>query len=265
MTVPQNGDMEAGQRNHRIYSSETLAQQYVKEEELQPAEAKIRDLLLPTIHKMHMLDIGVGGGRTTIHFAPLVHEYTGIDYSDAMVEACKSKFAQRGWVIQNGDARDLRSHRTESYDLVLFSYNGLDYISHLDRIRALREIFRVLKRGGFFAFSTHNLYALESRLKTVPKGKLRHVLGNLRWKLRYLWMNSGSIPSTSDSHIFVKDGALGFKLETYYVRPELLAPCLHEIGFGQVRLFQMSQTEEVDVGQLRTNPEDWFYVLCKKQ
>ena len=38
-----------------------------------------------------MLDIGVGTGRTTMHFAGLVKEYVGVDYSSALIQACPEK------------------------------------------------------------------------------------------------------------------------------------------------------------------------------
>ena len=44
-----------------------------------------------------------------------------------------------------------------SFDFILFSFNGIDYMNHDERIRTLREIRRILKTGGYFCFSTHNL------------------------------------------------------------------------------------------------------------
>ena len=34
-----------------------------------------------------MLDIGVGGGRTTLHFDKLFKEYIGVDYVESMIKA----------------------------------------------------------------------------------------------------------------------------------------------------------------------------------
>ena len=44
-----------------------------------------------------------------------------------------------------------------SFDFVLFSYNGIDTMSHVNRLRVFDEVFRLLVSGGLFAFSSHNL------------------------------------------------------------------------------------------------------------
>jgi ubiquinone/menaquinone biosynthesis C-methylase UbiE len=44
----------------------------------------------------------------------------------------------------------------ETFDFVMFSFNGLDYLSHSDRLLALGEIRRVLKPAGLLLFSSHN-------------------------------------------------------------------------------------------------------------
>jgi ubiquinone/menaquinone biosynthesis C-methylase UbiE len=54
---------------------------------------------------MNMLDIGVGGGRTTKYFFPLAKEYVGIDYSPEMIQACKKKFPELRFEV--ADVRNL--------------------------------------------------------------------------------------------------------------------------------------------------------------
>jgi ubiquinone/menaquinone biosynthesis C-methylase UbiE len=41
---------------------------------------------------MKMLDIGVGDGRTTMHFAQAAEEYWAIDYSQVMIAAYRKSF-----------------------------------------------------------------------------------------------------------------------------------------------------------------------------
>ena len=43
---------------------------------------------------MDVLDLGVGAGRTSFTFAALVRTYIGIDYAQAMVEICRSRFGE---------------------------------------------------------------------------------------------------------------------------------------------------------------------------
>ena len=58
-----------------------------------------------------------------------------------------------------GDVRTLPEIADASFDLAVFSYNGLDGLSHGERLLALAEIRRVLAPGGHFIFSAHNRLA----------------------------------------------------------------------------------------------------------
>lgn len=124
---------------------------------------------------MKMLDIGVGGGRTTVHFAPLVRQYVGVDYAANMVEACEERFPDREDHISFGeaDARYMNQFPAGTFNFIILSYNGIDNIAHDDRLLALKEINRVGKSGGVFAFSTHNLRACTRCIKSsfikIPK------------------------------------------------------------------------------------------------
>src|ERR1019366_8247253 len=63
-----------------------------------------------------------------------------------------------------GDARDLSRFGDGEFDVVLFSFNGMDYISHEDRLRVLAPVRRVLRPGGTFFFSAHSLNVFPFRL-----------------------------------------------------------------------------------------------------
>ncbi|MBF0440241.1 MAG: class I SAM-dependent methyltransferase, partial [Magnetococcales bacterium] len=82
------------------------------------------------------MDIGCGGGRTAFYLKLLTNDYRGIDYSDPMIRACKERFREAEAQFSVEDARDLSVFDKESFDFILFAYNGLDYISHKERIKA---------------------------------------------------------------------------------------------------------------------------------
>ena len=46
------------------------------------------------------------------------------------------------------------------FSFILFSFNGIDCISHEDRFRVFKEVQRVGRAGVLFCFSTHNLQGL---------------------------------------------------------------------------------------------------------
>jgi ubiquinone/menaquinone biosynthesis C-methylase UbiE len=108
---------------------------------------------------MRMLDLGVGCGRTTYTFAAVAGDYVGIDYSDAMVARARLVVAgDPSSQIIAADARDLACLGDAQFDFVLFSYNGLDYISHQDRRQVFTEVRRIMAASGTFVFSSHSLH-----------------------------------------------------------------------------------------------------------
>ncbi len=131
---------------------------------------------------MDMLDMGVGGGRTTKYFAPLVRCYIGADYAPAMLKVCKERYGGDFNFIEC-DARAMEGFKDNSFDFVLFSFNGMDSFSHKDRIAALREVRRVLRNGGIFYFSSHNLnwaglkdlFTIKNSMKKISDSRARHL------------------------------------------------------------------------------------------
>ena len=75
--------------NQQTYTDRSIVRYYARLTALQPAERTILTLLQKRLSKMKMLDLGVGAGRTTNYFAPLVAEYIGVDYSAEMIAACR--------------------------------------------------------------------------------------------------------------------------------------------------------------------------------
>jgi ubiquinone/menaquinone biosynthesis C-methylase UbiE len=137
------------------YESKTFVDKYVPMLELQKPELAILEELRSELPYFRMLDIGVGAGRTTCHFAGLVKEYVGIDYSNTMIKACRARFPR--YRLEVASAGDLSLFDDDYFDFVLFSFNGIDAVEHEERLKLLREIRRVIRDGGYFSFSTLNL------------------------------------------------------------------------------------------------------------
>jgi ubiquinone/menaquinone biosynthesis C-methylase UbiE len=102
-----------------------------------------------------VLDIGVGAGRTTSLIEPRSAGYVGVDFLPEVVELARERHP--GARIERADARELSSFPDASFSAALFSYNGIDGLSHEDRTAVLLAVRRVLCAGGLFAYSTHNL------------------------------------------------------------------------------------------------------------
>lgn len=104
----------------------------------------------------HVLDVACGPGIPSLMAAPLVAPdgaVVGIDLAPGMVELAKKKAEEGGLTnvtFREADAENLPFH-DHSFDVVL-SNHGLVYTT--DRMKALREMWRVLKRDGLIAIST---------------------------------------------------------------------------------------------------------------
>lgn len=116
-------------------------------------------------NRLDMLDLGVGAGRTTSFFASFVARYVGIDLAPRMIEQCRQRFAdmQRTPPLEFhlADAVTLDGFADASFDIVLFSLNGVDCIPPERRSECLINIQRVLRPGGTLLFSSHNLQMID--------------------------------------------------------------------------------------------------------
>ncbi|MBW4488571.1 MAG: class I SAM-dependent methyltransferase [Trichocoleus desertorum ATA4-8-CV12] len=254
--------------NQKTYAAFSVVQHYAQLKLLQPAEEAILELFRDRWSNMKMLDIGVGGGRTTQHFAPRVADYVGIDYSAEMVAACQKRFATTSPAprVEVGDARDLSRFPDNSFDFILFSFNGIDFVSHSDRLKVFQEIRRVGKPGGYFFFSSHNLQGLEREFDFRKHLSLNPIttyvnlvmFGILRFINRSFTLAQLKITT----HAIVRDESHNFRLKTYYIRPEAQLKQL-ETNFSDVKVYSWKTGLKLTtVEELHTNSDMWLYYLC---
>jgi SAM-dependent methyltransferase len=136
-----------------IYRRPDVVAYYDREQDLQGAERLLFDRYVKP--GTEILDLGVGAGRTTPHLARLASRYVGVDVSEAMVARCREKFPDLTFLQL--DATDLSAVADSLFDLVVFSFNGIDVIPTVKgRRRCLAECARVLRPRGHLLFSVHN-------------------------------------------------------------------------------------------------------------
>jgi SAM-dependent methyltransferase len=153
----------AAEQNRSFFDDAAVVIGYRASEGLTPCESALFDRYLDT--GMDILDLGVGAGRTTAVLLPDARRYVGIDVVAAMVDACRERHPQAD--IRQGDASDLSAFDDESFDVVVFSFNGLDCLHPIEqRARCMAEMHRVLRRGGVALLSSHNIHAF---IRPVPR------------------------------------------------------------------------------------------------
>lgn len=145
---------EVTRENLATYDSAWSVAKYTREDGLQSIEtALVNDFFPPGSAKV--LDLGCGGARTTIALTRLGYQTTGVDLSEALLAEARRRYPQLD--LQRVDATNL-TFPDASFDAALFSYNGIDCIYPVtERIRCMSEVFRVLRPGGIFLVSSHNL------------------------------------------------------------------------------------------------------------
>ncbi len=246
-------------RVKELYESKDLLDNYYTDTDLQKPEREVLERLKRDLPNMRMLDIGIGPGRTTPHFAPLVKEYVGVDYSKTMIEACRFKFPL--YRLEVADARNLSNFDDGYFDFVLFSLNGIDSVEHKDRMLILKEVRRIIKNGGNFCFSSLNLnswrlkrpFAISKNPVFLYRNFYNFLLNHEVWRI----LKKTDPEQSIMAYYRFKD----FLFRNYFITPKGQIKQLKNAGFKNVEAFELATGKSVK------DPENmldyWVYYLAK--
>lgn len=251
--------------NFDAYRSDDVVDFYARKTDLYRPESAILERLRPELSGMRMLDVGVGGGRTTRHFAGLVKEYVGVDYAPEMVETCRKAFGEAPGKrsFRRIDATDMREFADGGFDLVLFSLNGIDSGPNEFRQKILSEARRVGRAGGWFCFSAHNLNHIKEHFRFHRTLRPLKLLREIRrqWGLRRT--NPPLALLETQPHAMINDGAHDFRFSLFYVRPAEQLRQLAGFGFSDVEIYLLDGRKVAPEQALDHEESMWFYYLCR--
>lgn len=155
------------------YNTPAIAASYGQDEDITPCERFIFDTYIKP--GMVILDIGVGGGRTSPYLSRKASRYVGIDYAPEMIQICREKYPQ--WEYLKCSATDLSLFSNGSIDVVVIAANMLDDLfPHENRWLCLQECHRVLRENGFLIFSSQNPRAILMRLRKTDQPRKRFLM-----------------------------------------------------------------------------------------
>jgi len=260
-----------GADNRRVYRRASIVERLrIREGWIDRAERLLINQIADEVRGQPLLDIGVGGGRTTWMLRLLSADYVAVDFSPEMVEACRGEYP--GVDVRECDARDLSIFDAEQFALVFFSFNGIDVLNHDDRLCALRQIHRVLKPGGLLLYSSYNKNALRGDPRPWNLSRQRSVSRTIRFLIRfpksfprYLrtyrnWWKRRQYAEEHGAWAIRTTSAYEFGLAVHWTLPSTERKTLRSIGFTVSDL--RSDVGEQFEGDSTDAP--YFYVLVRK-
>jgi len=249
--------------NLGIYQKRRLAATYRAMVRIFPAEEALFAKVEPEIRGGRILDLGVGAGRTTSALRKISPDYLGLDYSEEMVQAARERTPEAD--IRQMDARDLSGLGSAQFDFVFFSFNGLDSVSHEDRLHILKNVAMVLKPGGWFGFSSHNFDGpIQEALSLHPPRWGNNFRGNLGELKRFFldWIHFRRHRSREiwgEGYAILNDCAHNYSLMNYYVSIPTQRAQLRETGFSNELICFDDKGGEISID----SGSHWIHYLAR--
>ena len=223
----------------------TVVADYGWRDDLHQSERAALDTILERVKGRRILDLGVGAGRTVKGLREVSADYVGVDYVQEMVDYCRARFPDVRF--EQGDARSMPQFADGSFDLVVFSCNGICMVDHAGRLRILSEVRRLLAPGGHFVFSTSNRDDPDAGRFLWPVFKMTahpvrlvmrggRFVSHAAYRVFNRWRLKPSEIRTTD-YAILNDRSHHFRTMNYFITLEQQLKQLRENGFVEPAVF----------------------------
>ncbi len=233
------------EKNKEAYNSEKVAKNYSEKLFLFKGENHLIEKFKNNSNNGKMLDVGIGTGRTTYFFAKYFNEYVGIDYAAQMIKIAKEKFKNKNnCSFYELDATNMSIFNDNEFDFVFFSFNGLDCVSLEKRIKILKEIKRVAKKGAIFSYSTHNIFNIPKLFKfRMPRNPLNLMAEIKRYK-KINTINENPESLIKKDFDIITDGDINFTVQYYYCNINYEINTIKKLAFNPFEFYSLKTGEK---------------------